>query len=205
MSTAITTILFDLGGVLVDWNPRYVYHSVFSTKEEAEWFLQNICTHDWNEQQDAGQSLQEGTEELVAKHPRWEKEIRTYYHRWPEMLGGALPDTVALFKKLREQQRYTFYALTNWSAETFPVALDRYEFLHWFDGILVSGAEGVRKPFPAFYERALERFGFRPAEAIFIDDNLRNVEAARAMGIKTIHFQSAEQLEAALREENIVF
>ncbi len=205
MSTAITTILFDLGGVLVDWNPRYVYRSVFRTTEEAEWFLQNICTHDWNEQQDAGQSLQEGTEELVAKHPRWEKEIRTYYQRWPDMLGGPLPDTVALFKQLREQQRYRFYALTNWSAETFPVALDRYEFLHWFDGILVSGAESVRKPFPAFYERALERFGFHPSEALFIDDNLRNVEAARAMGIKTIHFQSAEQLAAALREEGVVF
>jgi 2-haloacid dehalogenase len=205
MSNTITTILFDLGGVLIDWNPRYVYHAVFNTKEETDWFLQNICTHDWNEQQDAGQSLQDGTEELVAKHPRWEKEIRTYYQRWSEMLGGPLPDTVELFRKLREQQRYKFYALTNWSAETFPVALDRYEFLHWFEGILVSGAEGVRKPFPRFYELALQRFGLHPSETIFIDDNGRNVEAARALGIKSIHFQSAEQLTAALRAENINF
>ena len=205
MTTAIHTILFDLGGVLIDWNPRYVYRTIFNTEAETEWFLQHICTHDWNEQQDAGQPLHEGTEELVAKHPAWEAEIRAYYKRWPEMLGGALPGSVAIFKRLKEQHRYKFYALTNWSAETFPIALDRYDFLHWFDGILVSGAEKVRKPFPAYYALALERFGLKPSETIFIDDNLRNVEGARAAGIKSIHFQSAEQLEAELRKENIAF
>jgi len=200
MTTVIHTILFDLGGVLIDWNPRYVYRDIFKTDAEMEWFLQHICSNEWNEQQDAGRSLQEGTEVLVAKHPQWEKEIRAYYKRWPEMLGGPIPETVELFKQLKDKQLYKFYALTNWSAETFPVALGRYDFLHWFDGILVSGAEGVRKPFPAYYALALQRFGLNPSEVVFIDDNLHNVEGASAAGIKTIHFQSAAQLEAALQK-----
>ncbi len=205
MTTAIHAILFDLGGVLIDWNPRYVYRHIFKTETETEWFLQHICSHDWNEQQDAGRPLAEATEELVVKHPQWENEIRAYYTRWPEMLGGPIPETVDIFKRLKDRKLYKFYALTNWSAETFPVALDRYDFLHWFDGILVSGAEGVRKPFPPYYALALQRFGLDPSEAIFIDDNLRNVEGARAAGIKTIHFQSAVQLEKALQTENIIF
>src|SRR5687768_4547052 len=124
---SINTIIFDLGGVLIDWNPRYVYRTIFKTEEEIEWFFENICTNDWNEEQDAGRLLSEATEELVTKHPRWENEIRAYYGRWEEMLGGPINETVEIFRKLKQNKELKFYALTNWSAETFPVALERYE------------------------------------------------------------------------------
>jgi 2-haloacid dehalogenase len=200
----ITTIIFDLGGVLIDWDPRYVYQHIFEDEEKMHWFLQNICTSDWNEQQDAGRSLREGTEELVVLHPGHEMEIRTYYERWEDMLGGAFDETVAILRALKENKKYKVYALTNWSAETFPVALKRYDFLHWFDGIVVSGAEKTRKPFAEIYSILLDRFKVDPAEAIFIDDNLRNIEGAEAMGLTGIHFQTPPQLFQRLKEKNIV-
>ena len=200
MSQVIDTIIWDLGGVLVDWSPLYVYDDhYFSSLEERDYFFSQICTSDWNEQQDAGYSLQKATEEKLAEFPdpRWEQPIRDYYGLWTTMLRGYLPDTVELFRELRNVNRYRFYALTNWSAENFPIALDRFDFLHWFDGRLVSGEEGIRKPFPEFYQLLFDRYQIDPARAIFIDDNLRNVKAGEAMGLLGIHFQSA----AALREE----
>src|SRR4030095_3574020 len=120
MATTINTIIFDLGGVLIDWNPRYVYRSIFNSDEQIDWFFENICTHDWNENQDAGYSLDKATEELVAKYPEWEKEIRVYYGRWTEMLGGPIDETVEILHRLRQMPHLKLYALTNWSHETFP-------------------------------------------------------------------------------------
>lgn len=199
----INTIIFDLGGVLIDWNPRYVYRTIFKTEEEIDWFLENIATHDWNENQDAGYPLAAATEELIKKHPDWEKEIRAYYGRWEEMLGGPIQETVDLFKELKQKPALKMYALTNWSAETFPVALQRYDFLHWFDGRVVSGEEKTRKPFHEFYQRLLNRYQVNPAQALFIDDNLRNVKAAEALGIRGVHFQNAEQLRKELEKTGI--
>jgi 2-haloacid dehalogenase len=204
MGNNITTIIFDLGGVLIDWNPRYVYRSIFDTEEKIDWFFENICTNEWNEDQDAGRSLQEATEELVAKHPGYENEVRAYYGRWEEMLGGPIAGTVEILRSLRQTKKYKLYALTNWSAETFPVALQRYDFLHWFDGIVMSGEERTRKPFPGIYEVLLERFNVNCSETVFIDDSLRNIEGAKAMGIAGIHFQSPLQLSRALRESGII-
>ena len=197
-------IIFDLGGVLIDWNPRIPYSNIFKTEAEIDTFFQNICTPDWNEEQDAGRSLQEATETLVAQHPQWEKEIKVYYGQWQEMLVGPIPETVQLFQKLKSLNQYKFYALTNWSAETFPVALARYDFLHWFDGRLVSGEERMRKPAPEFYQLLLDRFQIDPSQSIFIDDNLRNIKAAQALGVKSIHFHSAKQLEKELSHLNIL-
>src|SRR5215212_5971306 len=143
MKTKITTIIFDLGGVLIDWNPRYVYRTIFDNEEKIDWFFENICTNEWNEHQDSGRSLKEATEELVAKHPEHENEIRAYYDRWEEMLGGPINETVEILRSLKEANKYKLYALTNWSAETFPVALQRYDFLQWFDGIVMSGEEKI--------------------------------------------------------------
>lgn len=196
----INTIIFDLGGVLIDWNPRYVYRTIFKTEDEIDWFFENVCTSDWNEEQDAGRLLNEATEELVIKHPQWEKEIRAYYGRWEEMLGGAIPETVEIFRKLKQNKELKFYALTNWSAETFPVALERFEFLQWFDGIVVSGVEKSRKPFPEFYQKLLDKFNVNPEQAILIDDNLRNVKAGEALGIKGIHFINPEQMQHELEQ-----
>ena len=194
----ITTIIFDLGGVLIDWNPSYVFDAMFDSEEEKKHFFENICTPDWNEMQDAGRPLQEATDLLVHEHPGWEKYIRAYYGRWEEMLGGPLQETVEIFRSLKEKNQFRFYALTNWSAELFPIALERYDFLSWFDGRLVSGEEKMRKPSPEFYNLLLERFNIKAEEAVFIDDNARNIYAAQAVGLKSIKFEDATQLKEEL-------
>jgi 2-haloacid dehalogenase len=194
----IETIIFDLGGVLIDWNPRYLYRKLLPTEQEIEHFLTHIATSDWNEAQDAGRSLADGTATLVAKHPEHAALIQAFYDRWPEMLGGPIQGTVRLLQQLRDQDRYALFALTNWSAETWPIALEQYDFLHWFQGVLVSGQEQMRKPSPAFYHLLEERFPLQLATSLFIDDNLRNVQAAEALGLRSIHFQSPEQLHEAL-------
>jgi len=195
----INTIIFDLGGVLIDWNPKYVYREVFDGDEEkVDWFLNEICTMEWNVEHDAGRALKEGTELLIKQHPQYEAWIRIYYDRWSEMLGGPIQDTVKLFNKLKKANTYNLYALTNRSAETFPVALERYDFLQHFEGIVVSGTEKTRKPFAKIYEIILERYSITPETAVFIDDNLENVNAAEKLGIHGIHFKSASQLEATL-------
>ncbi len=200
----INIIIFDLGAVLVDWNPHYLYRNLFTNEQEMKDFLANITTPDWNEEQDAGRSLQEGTNLLIQQHPHHEANIRAFYGRWEEMLGDAIEGTVDIFRQLKDSGKYKIYALTNWSAETFPVALERYDFLNWFDGIVVSGTEKMRKPNPAFYQLLLDRYNVKASEALFIDDNLRNVLAAEKLGIKSIHFSSAEQLKSELEDLNII-
>jgi len=180
------TLVFDLGGVLVDWNPDYLYKNIIPDEEERRWFLSTICTPDWNEEQDAGRSLRDGTELLVKKYPGHEASIRAFYDRWEEMLGGPIHATVEIFRELKEKTDLKLYALTNWSAETFPVALELYEFLHWFDGRLVSGEEKIRKPMPEIYRLLIRRFGIDPKRAIYVDDNLRNVVPAQEEGFQGI-------------------
>ena len=195
----INTIIFDLGGVLIDWNPLYVFHDqYFDSIEKRNFFFENICTSDWNENQDAGYPIAKATEERVALFPEWEKPIRDFYGRWIEMLGGPIQETVDIFSHLKQNPDLKFYALTNWSAETFPIALERFDFLQWFDGRVVSGEEGMRKPFPEFYQLLLNRYNIRAEEALFIDDNLRNVKAAEAMEIKGIHYMSFSHLKNEL-------
>lgn len=200
----ISTIIFDLGGVLIDWNPEYVYREVIPDAEKRRFFFENICTHDWNVEQDAGRPLAEATELLVAQHPGWEPEIRDYYGRWEEMLGGPIHDTVDLLRELRDRNEHRLLALTNWSGETFPVALSKYDFLHWFEGIVVSGEEKTRKPFADIYQRLLDRYRVAPSQAVFIDDSLTNVEGAKAVGIRGIHFQGSRQLRESLRDLSVL-
>ncbi|HEX8459794.1 MAG TPA: HAD family phosphatase [Segetibacter sp.] len=200
----ITTIIFDLGGVLIDWNPEHLFKKVFTDETEMKHFLENICTPAWNEEQDAGRTIKEATESLIKEYPEHENNIRLFYDRWEEMLGGEIEGTVEIFKKLKESKKYKMYALTNWSAETFPIALQRFELLHWFDGVVVSGTEKMRKPFVEFYNILLDRYNVAPAEAVFIDDNLRNVEAAQKMGIDSIRFLHPEQLAAELKAREIL-
>lgn len=199
------TIIFDLGGVLIDWNPNYVFDSIFNgDTERRQYFFQNVCTADWNENQDAGYPLQQATDDKLAEFPEWETEIKAFYGRWEEMLGGPIQPTVEILKKIKNANTHRLYALTNWSHETFPIALDRFDFLHWFEGIVVSGEEKTRKPFPEFYEILFQRFSVHPEKAIFIDDNLRNVEAGRALGLTGIHFQSAEKLVNELNALKVI-
>lgn len=199
----IKTIVFDLGGVLVDWSPNYVYEILIPDAEKRKWFFDNICTSDWNEEQDAGRLIKTATEELVAKHPDYKVEIEAFYGRWEEMLKGQIDGTVEILKKLVDDKKYRIYALTNWSAETFPVALDRFEFLQWFEGIVVSGTEKTRKPFADFYQILFDRYDIDPATAVFIDDNAKNIVGSEAVGMRAIHFKSPEQLRGALKNLNI--
>jgi 2-haloacid dehalogenase len=198
-------IIFDLGNVLIDWNPSYVFDKVFKGEEEKKkYFFENICTSEWNEEQDAGRSIKEATEILVAQHPEWKEQIETYYGRWTEMLGGPIHETVEIFRQLKESGKYKLYALTNWSGELFPIALELYDFLHWFDGRVVSGEEKMRKPFPEFYQLILNRFNLVPEETLFIDDNLRNIQAAEELDIQCIRFESPEHLRKELIARGIL-
>ena len=200
----IKTIIFDLGAVLIDWNPNYLYQKIFPDETEMRYFLENICTPAWNEEQDGGRSLQEATDLLLKQFPEHEEQIRAFYTRWPEMLGGVIQGTVDILAALKASGQYRLLALTNWSAETFPIALERYDFLNWFEGIVVSGTEKDRKPFPSFYQTLLNRYAVDPTEALFIDDNLRNVKAAEQLGIRSIHFINPAQLQQELVKYNVL-
>jgi len=203
--TTIKNIIFDLGGVLIDWNPEYVYLDVFEgDRKKMKWFFDEVCTFDWNENQDAGYPLAQATEDRVALFPEYEEWIRMYYGRWEEMLGGPIEETVHLLKQLVKDERYNVFALTNWSGETFPIALERFDFLHWFEGIIVSGDEKTRKPFEEIYTRTLDRFELKATESLFIDDNLRNIEAAGAIGIQTHHFKNPGLLSNDLKARGIL-
>ena len=200
----VNTIIFDLGAVLIDWDPRHLYRKIFDDEDQMHHFLQHVCSPEWNEEQDGGRPLQEATELLVSEHPEHEENIRHFYGRWEEMLGGPIEGTLDILRELKEGGKYKLYALTNWSAETFPVALNRFEFLSWFDGVVVSGAEKNRKPFATFYQLLLDRYQVDPAKAIFIDDNLRNIVAAEQLGITSLHFVSPAQLREQLVEKGIL-
>ena len=191
----IKTIIFDLGGVLIDWNPEYLYLDIFEgDRVKMNAFFEQVCTMDWNENQDAGYPLSKATEDRIALFPEYETLIKIYYGRWEEMLGEAITGSVQILKKLINDPKFRVVALTNWSAETFPIALKRFDFLHWFEGIVVSGTEKTRKPYPEIYQITLDRFNIAPSETLFIDDNLRNIKGAEAIGINGIHFSTPEKL-----------
>jgi len=193
-------IIFDFGGVLIDWNPRYLYRKLFGDDEEAmETFLAEVTTPEWNLQQDAGRSWDEAVRLLTEQHPTKAELIAAYQHRWEETLGGSIDDSLRILRELKEAG-HPLYGLTNWSHETFPFARERFDFLTLFDGIVVSGEEGMIKPDPKLYRTLLDRYDIDPTRAVFIDDNKTNVEAADALGIHGIHFHTPEQLRADLVE-----
>jgi len=198
-TSTIDAVVFDLGAVLIDWNPRYLYRTLFGGDEEAmERFLGEVTTQEWNARQDAGRPWSEAIEELVARHPGHRDLIAAYHERWPEMLGGAIDGTVAILGELHVAG-IRCYALSNWSAETFPVARERYPFLAWFDGIVLSGEEGVVKPEPEIFQTLLERHGLVPSRTVFVDDSPANVVAAAALGLVAIRFHDPDRLRAELR------
>lgn len=204
MKNNITTIIFDLGGVLIDWSPEYVYLKEFrGDREYMDWFLNHVCAWEWNLNQDAGYSLAKATEERVALFPEYEKYIRMYYGRWEEMLGYAHEDTLNILKQLVDNPNYRVLALTNWSGETFPIALKKFSWLKWFEGILVSGDEGMRKPHREIYDLMLSRYNIEASQAVFIDDSLKNIEGCKIAGITGIHFKDAKTLEIQLRSLGI--
>ena len=198
MKNKIETIIFDLGGVLIDWNPRYLYRQLFQDEKEMEYFLANVCTMEWNMEQDAGRTWADAIALLTPHFPHYQSQIEAYWSRWPEMLNGEISGTVQILESLFQANQHRLYALTNWSAETFPFAQAQFAFLQHFKGILVSGEEKLKKPDLAIYHLLLNRYHINPATAIFIDDSKANVAAAKQVGIRAIHFQRPEQLKADL-------
>ncbi len=199
----IKNIIFDFGGVLVDWNPRYYFKEYFNDDDKMEFFLKNIATDEWNAEQDRGRSLADGTEILVEKHPDWEKEIRAYYDNWTTMLHQEIGQNVAVLRKL-QHSTYQLYGLTNWSAETFPFALKNYDFFKIFNGkIVVSGTEKLIKPDEKIWQVLLHRYQISAQESIFIDDNINNIKIAKQLGFICIHLQENTDLEEELKHLGI--
>ena len=191
-------IVFDFGGVLVDWNPHHLYDKYFGSVEKATWFLENICLYSWNLQMDKGKPFAEGVAELQAQYPEWSEAIAIYHSRWIEIMGGEIDGTAAVLRRLKAAG-YKIYGLSNWSMETFPLVSDKYPIFKELLGMVVSGQEHLIKPEPEIYHCLFDRFSLEPSESIFIDDNADNVEGARAVGMHAIQFKSAEQLERELK------
>ncbi|NVZ65986.1 HAD family phosphatase [Pseudomonas gingeri] len=205
----IRAVVFDFGGVLFDWSPQHLYRQLIADEQERQWFLDNICTQEWNTEQDAGRTLAEATRTLIARHPRHEPLIRAYYDRWHEMLRGPLPGGVAILEALHEA-RMPLFGLTNWSAETFPYARANYPFLQRFRDIVVSGEVKQIKPDARIYQLSLGQVrahlpDIQPQELVFIDDVVTNVEAAIALGWQGIHHVSADATQQRLRELGVQF
>jgi 2-haloacid dehalogenase len=195
---AVSTVVFDLGGVLIDWDPRYLYRSLFGGDEAAmETFLATVCTPEWNREQDIGRPWSVAIEALAATHPEQRDLISAYWERWPETLGEAIAPTVDVLAELRADG-VPIFALSNWSAETFPAARPRFPFLEWFDGIVISGEVRAAKPDKRIFEALFERHGLEPGSILFVDDMPENVAAAEALGIRSIRFTNAAVLRGEL-------
>jgi len=197
------TIIFDFGGVLIDWDPRHLYKKIFADDSEMEWFLGNVCTLSWNLKQDEGRPFAEAVTLLQEKHGQYIEQIQAYHTRWEEMLNGSIEGTVKIFHELKEKG-CTIYGLTNWSAETFPKALELFAFLHEFDGIVVSGVEKMVKPDEGIFKLLLHRYHLKAADCLFIDDNIYNIEAAHNLGFDTIHFSTPADLRNKLEEKELL-
>jgi 2-haloacid dehalogenase len=193
-----------LGGVLIDWNPRYLYRSLFDGDDVAmERFLTEVCSPAWNVRQDAGRPWAEAIHELTARFPEERERIAAYRGRWEEMLGGAIEPTVEILSDLR-RRGVRLLALSNWSSDTFAVARPRYPFLEWFEGLLISGDVGLAKPDPAIFHELIDRFGLDPAATVYIDDAAANVAAAAALGMAAVRFEDAASLRAALERMGLL-
>lgn len=202
--TSRSIAVFDLGGVLIDWNPRYLYRKLFDGNDAAmEHFLANICTSQWNVQQDAGRTLAEGCALLKKDHPEHAKYIDAWMERYEEMLAGPIHGTVDLLAELRNRG-VPIYALSNWSTETYPAAEKRFDFLQWFDGILLSGRVRLIKPDPRIFKLFFETHGVDPSEAVYIDDMQYNVDAATALGMHGIRFTDPSALRAELMKIGLI-
>ena len=200
---AVTTIIFDFGAVLVDWNPHRMLDKYFGSVEKADWFIKNVCTSEWNTEMDGGKPFAQGIAERSAIYPEYAADIQAYYDRWIEMIGGEIPGMREMVAELKAKG-YKLYGLTNWSAETFCLVRNEFPVFGLLDGMLVSGEEHLLKPSPEIFQRLVDRFGLTPSECLFIDDNAANVEGSIAFGIPAIRFFGVDSLREDLRERGII-
>ena len=201
---SIKAVIFDLGGVLLDWNPRYLYRKMFDDEAAMERFLAEVCTMDWHEANDRGVSFEVTCAQLAAEHPEHAEHIWAWGTRTEEMMGGPIEGTVEVLSELIAAGSVRVFALTNMEAHTYPLRRERYDFLGWFEGTVVSSTEGVIKPDPRIFEVLLERYGLEAGSTLMIDDSARNIAAARALGMPTVLFQSPEALRAELEEAGVL-
>ena len=203
-ATDLDTVVFDLGGVLADWDPRYLYREMFADDEAAmEQFLATVTTPEWNHAMDAGRDRSEAVAELAAAHPGHEPLIRAWVDRWEEMLGAEIAGTALIVDDLASAG-VRLLALTNWSAETFPIARTRFPFLSWFEHIVVSGEVKLAKPDRRIFELTMHRAALDPATTVYIDDSLPNIEAARPLGFNAVHFATPAKLRAELARLGLI-
>ena len=198
-----TAVVFDLGGVLLDWNPRHLYRKLFDDEAEMDRFLSEVCTMEWHHAHDLGVPPEQTVPPLVAAHPEYAEMIHAWPERSEEMLAGPIEESVEILRSLK-QAGVPVYALTNMETWTYPGRRERYDFLGWFDGTLVSGFEGVAKPDRRVFELLFARFGLSPEATLFIDDSPKNVAAARAAGMQAIEFDSPAQLRQDLEQAGLL-
>ncbi len=189
----IKNVVFDFGGVLLDWNPRYFYKSIFNDDQKMEYFLQNIATSTWNAQMDKGRSFEECMKELAEQYPEYKEPILLYRKGWETMLKGPIESGMRVLDAVMNAQKFKVYGLTNWSAETFPGTFNKYKFLQKFEGIVVSGEEQMIKPEKGIYLTLIERYNLVPEETFFMDDNIQNVETALSRGINAVQFTGTDK------------
>ena len=191
-------MVFDLGGVLIDWNPRYFYKDYFKDDEKMEYFLQNIATSEWNAQMDRGCTFDECTQELAAKYPEFADACLKYKSGWYSMLNGEIPCGMQILDAVKKSGRYVIYGLTNWSAETFPYAFEHFKFLQEFEGIVVSGEEKMTKPEKGIFLTLFERYHLNPEECLYMDDNIHNIETAKSRGMHAYLFTGTPECQAQI-------
>lgn len=195
----IGAIIFDLGGVLLDWDPRYLYRSYFEKPEEMEAFLTEIDFASWNSRQDNGRPFADGVAELSARFPHRSALIQAYREHWEQSISGPIAGTVNILRALKAGG-YPLYALSNWSEETFPIAYRKYDFLRLFDYVLVSGTVKLIKPDPKIFQLMLHKIGRPAGSCLLIDDSPGNIAAAKKLGFRALQFSSAAALERQLVE-----
>ncbi|HUB42290.1 MAG TPA: HAD family phosphatase [Streptosporangiaceae bacterium] len=198
LSRKINAVVFDLGGVLIDWNPRHLYRRLFADPAEMEDFLARVCTADWHRQHDLGADIRQSCEELASQHAQYRDMIMAWADRGEEMAPGQFDQTVNVLRTLKTAG-LGCYALSNMEPEAFASRSARFPFMQWFDGQVISGLEGVAKPDSRIFEVLLQRYGLAPAATVFVDDSQRNVEAARDLGFNVVHYMSADQLKRELQ------
>lgn len=195
-------VVFDFGGVLIDWNPRYLYRKVFQDEKEMEYFLTTVCPLTWNSSMDKGKPFKQGVEERLLLYPEYAEQIKMYDTRWEEMCGSEIRGSVDLLYRLKKN--YPLYGLTNWSEEKFAVTYPKHDFFKLFDGIVISGVEKEIKPEPRLFEILIERYHLTPQKTLFTDDSPANIQTAEKLGFQTIHFETPEKLERALKEKGVL-
>lgn len=198
----IENIIFDFGGVLIDWNSRYLFKDYFQNESDMEHFLHVVCSDEWNIEQDRGRPLVEGTLLLQKKFPEFHSLIQLYYDKWEVMVKSDIPETVSILYKLKE--KYNIYGLSNWSAETFPIVYKRYQFFNEFKGIVLSGEEKMIKPDKKIFQLLLDRYKLKAENSVFIDDNIKNIQAAEELGLQTIFYENSSKLEEKLKSMNVL-